>query len=395
MLPLAGVRILEAAQVFAGPHGGSLLSLLGAEVLKIEPPSGDQVRGYAVGFRAQNAGKRSLVLDLKSTEGQVRFRELIKDADILLENFRPGNMDKLGLSHPALRQINPALVQVSISGFGSKGPWAQQPGFDGMMQALVGMLDSYAPEGSNPANSNPESSDPESPNPAEFKLPQYMPVAADTATGLVAAIGALAGLANARKTGVGCHIETSLFESALDLMLVAVSEERNNGPLTAANADQPRAPIGTKPAFSLVFPLTGADGGRMVMMLATSQALWQKLTEIPDFAALSNDARFATYGERVANYPALTQELQQRFATKPRQVWLDSLAGFPISPYNSPAEVAFHEQIEALDLFHFEPEHREWLWRGPWTVNGIRPARRDQTPQLGSATGWLADSDPS
>ena len=371
MLPLEGVRVLEAAQQFAGPHAGCLLSLLGAEVLKVEPPEGDQIRGYGIGFRSQNAGKRSMVLDLKEEAAQAAFRELLTEADILLENFRPGKLEEMGLGHKALRRLNPTLVQVSISGFGSKGPWAGEPGFDGMVQALVGMMDAYTPEGST----------------SEFSLPQYMPVAADIATGLIAVIGTLAGLAAVRKTGVGCHIETSLFESAINLMLVAIGEERKTGPFVEGEQRPP--PMGGKPAVTQSFALAGSDGGRMVMMLAVSQRVWKNLVATPGFEALDADERFVTYPDRVANYYLLAGELQQRFATKTRQEWLDEISGVPLSPYNSPAEVAFHEQIEALELFHFEPEHGEWLWRGPWFVDGIRPQRNDKTPELGSADGWL------
>ncbi len=149
-LPLSGVRVLDVSQVMAGPYCCMLLADLGADVIKIEPPgTGDQTRGAmgfkmkgsdSMGFLNMNRNKRSLTLNLKSEAGKKVFFELVKTADILVENYRPGVMKKLGIDYPNLKDINPGLVYASISGFGQTGPWADRPGFDLMAQAMSGVM---------------------------------------------------------------------------------------------------------------------------------------------------------------------------------------------------------------------------------------------------------------
>ena len=149
-LPLSGVRVLDVSQVMAGPYCCMLLADLGADVIKIEPPgTGDQTRGAmsfkmkgsdSMGFLNMNRNKRSLTLNLKTDAGKKVFFELVKTADILVENYRPGVMKKLGIDYPSLQGINPGLVYASISGFGQTGPWADRPGFDLMAQAMSGVM---------------------------------------------------------------------------------------------------------------------------------------------------------------------------------------------------------------------------------------------------------------
>ncbi|MGA8784771.1 MAG: CoA transferase, partial [Polaromonas sp.] len=203
-LPLAGVRVLDISQVMAGPYACMLLADLGADVIKIEPPgSGDQTRGAmgfkmkgpdSMGFLNMNRNKRSVALNLKSDAGRELLLRMAKDADILIENYRPGAMKRLGLGYDVLKEINPRLVYTSISGFGQTGPWADRPGFDLMAQAMSGVMSVTGyPDGP----------------PVKAGVP-----VADIGCALFAVYGTLAAYIGAKATGQGQYIDASLFDSA-------------------------------------------------------------------------------------------------------------------------------------------------------------------------------------
>lgn len=204
-LPLAGVRVLDISQVMAGPFACMLLADMGADVIKIEPPgTGDQTRGSmgfkmkgpdSLGFLNMNRNKRSVALNLKSKAGRELLLRLAKDADILVENYRPGAMKRLGLGYEDIRAVNPRLVYTSISGFGQTGPWADRPGFDLMAQAMSGVMSVTGYPGGPPVKAG-------------------VPVA-DIGCALFAIYGTLSAFIGARQTGQGQYIDAALFDAAM------------------------------------------------------------------------------------------------------------------------------------------------------------------------------------
>jgi crotonobetainyl-CoA:carnitine CoA-transferase CaiB-like acyl-CoA transferase len=314
-LPLAGVRVLDVSQVMAGPYACMLLADLGADVVKVEPPDGgDQTRGAmgfklkgsdSMGFLNMNRNKRSITLNLKTDAGrQVLFR-MVKDADILIENYRPGVMKRLGIDYEALSAINPALVYASISGFGQSGPWADRPGFDLMAQAMSGVMSVTGYPGGPPVKAG-------------------VPVA-DIGCALFAIYGVLSAYIGAKASGQGQYIDASLFDSALAFSVWDISQYWGTG--------EPPEPLGTANRMSAPYQAVKAADGYFVMG-ATSQKLWNQLCRTLQRDDLSEDPRFASVSLRLANRSELIALLEQSFAARSSAEWIDALlaVGIPAGP---------------------------------------------------------------
>jgi formyl-CoA transferase len=314
-LPLAGVKVLDISQVMAGPYTCMLLADMGADVIKIEPPgTGDQTRGAmgfkmkgpdSMGFLNMNRNKRSITLNLKSEAGKKILFELVKDADILVENYRPGVMKKLGVSYEVLSKINPALVYASISGFGQSGPWADRPGFDLMAQAMSGVMAMTGHGDGRPVKAG-------------------VPVA-DIGCALFATYGVLSAYIGAKNTGLGQYIDASLFDSAIAFSIWDTSEYWGTG--------KPPVALGTANRMSAPYQAVKAKSDYFVMG-ATNNKLWQKLCQILNRDDLFNDARCKTIADRLANREYIIAELEKSFATKESEVWIDELLaqGIPAGP---------------------------------------------------------------
>ena len=314
-LPLTGVRVLDVSQVMAGPYACMLLADLGADVVKIEPPEGgDQTRGAmgfkmkgpdSMGFLNMNRNKRSVTLDLKSKAGQEVLYRMAKEADILVENYRPGVMKRLAVDYETLAALNPALVYVSISGFGQSGPWAQRPGFDLMAQAMSGIMSVTGYSDGPPVKAG-------------------VPVA-DIGCALFATYAALAAYIGAKATGRGQYIDASLFDSALAFSVWDTSEYWGTG--------REPEPLGTANRMSAPYQAVKAADGYFVMG-ATNQKLWLALCELLDRPDLSADARFATVALRLGNRKELIEALECTFATDTCENWIERLlaAGLPAGP---------------------------------------------------------------
>ncbi len=314
-LPLAGVKVLDISQVMAGPYTCMLLADMGADVIKIEPPgTGDQTRGAmgfkmkgpdSMGFLNMNRNKRSITLNLKSEAGKKILFELVKDADILVENYRPGVMKKLGVSYEVLSKINPALVYASISGFGQSGPWADRPGFDLMAQAMSGVMAMTGHGDGRPVKAG-------------------VPVA-DIGCALFATYGVLSAYIGAKNTGLGQYIDASLFDSAIAFSIWDTSEYWGTG--------KPPVALGTANRMSAPYQAVKAKSDYFVMG-ATNNKLWQKLCQILNRDDLLNDARCKTIADRLANREYIIAELEKSFATKESEVWIDELLaqGIPAGP---------------------------------------------------------------
>jgi crotonobetainyl-CoA:carnitine CoA-transferase CaiB-like acyl-CoA transferase len=338
-LPLAGVRVLDVSQVMAGPYCCMLLADLGADVIKIEPPgTGDQTRGAmgfkmkgsdSMGFLNMNRNKRSVALNLKSKAGKQVFFELVKTADILVENYRPGVMKKLGIDYAVLKEINPGLVYASISGFGQTGPWAERPGFDLMAQAMSGVMSVTGyPDGP----------------PVKAGVP-----VADIGCALFAVYAILAAHIGKKNTGEGQFIDASLFDAALAFSIWDTSQYWGTGvePYKLGTANHMSAPYQAMKA---------ADG--YFVMGATNQKLWALLCEKINRPELMNDARFMTNPLRLANREVLVNELEKTFVTKTGAEWVDLLLaeGIPAGPINTYPE-AFESEHGKHRQMRMEIDH--------------------------------------
>ena len=307
--PLEGVRVLDFTRVLAGPYCTALMADLGAEVIKVESDLGDDYRhigpfaqGESLLFQALNRGKRSIVLDLKSPEALAIVKALLRETDVLVENFRPGVMAKLGLGVDALRAEFPALVYVSVSGFGQTGPNAVKPAYDIIIQAMSGLMDvTGAAEGT----------------------PTMVGEAfADVAGGLFAAWGTMVALFDRSRTGVGRHVDVALFDSLMSMMptLACRTLMGNIAPTRTGNRHPLSAPFGTYPA---------QDGHFAVAVL--NDRLFTKFCEVIGQPELANDPRFATDTLRRTHEPALADCIDVWAKTRPAAEIVDRLdaAGIP------------------------------------------------------------------
>ena len=342
-LPLAGVRVLDVSQVMAGPFCCMLLGDMGADVIKIEPPGvGDSTR-HSMGFRlkgadspgflALNRNKRSIALDLKVPADREVLYALVKTADVLVENARPGVAERLGMGYETLAAINPRLVFASISGFGHTGPWAQRPGFDLIAQAMSGVLSATGLPGSEPVKNG-------------------IPVA-DLGAGLFTAYGILSALLGREQSNRGQFIDASLLEAALGLSVWETTELWGTG--------KSPQPIGSANRMSAPYQAVQGSDGYFVIG-AANQKLWLTFLEVVGRPELNSDPRFATNAVRVTNRVELIELLKPTFAQRTVHSWVEALlaAGVPAGPiYN-------YEQ--ALDSDHVAA--REMILNVPHPVEG-------------------------
>jgi crotonobetainyl-CoA:carnitine CoA-transferase CaiB-like acyl-CoA transferase len=318
--PLAGIRVIDCSTVLAGPYCTMLLGDLGADVIKIEPPEGDATRGWGppwVGSKAEgtrtaayylavNRNKRSLRLDLSRDEGREVLRALLRDGDVVVENFRVGGFAKLGFSDEALHDLNPGLIHLAISGFGTRGPDADKPGYDFVIQAVGGLMSiTGEPEG----------------------RPMKVGVAiSDVVSGLFGAVAILAGLlARGREAGAGQRVDVSLLQSTL---AVLVNQAQN----ALVTGRQPSRRGNAHPSIVPYETFRTADGE--IALGVGSERQWARLGPAIGLPELASDGRFGTNGDRVEHRDALIPLLAGQFATRPSGEWLEVLdaAAIPAGP---------------------------------------------------------------
>ncbi|KKW91434.1 CaiB/BaiF CoA transferase family protein [Sphingobium chungbukense] len=358
-LPLAGIRVLDISQVMAGPFCCMLLGDMGADVIKIEPPqTGDSTR-HSMGFRlkgedspgflALNRNKRSIALNLKDEADRDVLYALVKSADVLVENARPGVAARLGIDYDRLAKINPRLVYASISGFGQTGPWAQRPGFDLIAQAMSGILSSNGFPGMEPAKNSI--------------------AVADLGAGLFSAYAILSAIIGREKSGQGQYIDASLLEAALGLSIWETTELWGTG--------KPPAPIGSANRMSAPYQAMQASDGWFVIG-AANQGLWLTFLNVIGRPELQDDPRYSTNAARVVNRVALIEDLVPTFLTRTRQQWIDALlsAGVPAAPILDYGEAVTSEQAVARDMVMQVPHPVE----GEFKALGF-PVKMRGTPQ--------------
>jgi crotonobetainyl-CoA:carnitine CoA-transferase CaiB-like acyl-CoA transferase len=358
-LPLTGIRVLDISQVMAGPFCCMLLGDMGADVIKIEPPrTGDSTR-HSMGFRlkgedspgflALNRNKRSITLDLKVEADRAVLYALVKTADVLVENARPGVAERLGMDYETLRAINPRLVYASISGFGQTGPWAQRPGFDLIAQAMSGILSSNGFPGMEPAKNSI--------------------AVADLGAGLFTAYGILSAIIGRHKSGEGQYVDASLLEAALGLSVWETTELWGTG--------QSPAPIGSANRMSAPYQAVMASDGWFVIG-AANQRLWLTFLKVLGREGLQDDPRYSTNAARVANRLDLIEALAPTFLSRTKQEWIDALlgAGVPAAPILDYGEAVASEQAIARDMVMQVPHPVE----GEFRALGF-PVKMRGTPQ--------------
>lgn len=375
---LAGIRVLDLTTVLAGPFAGYQLSLLGADVIKVERPDGGDISRelgsspelgniqMGASFVAQNAGKRSVTIDLKTDGGKEVLARLIAGADVLLENFRPGVLERLGFSWGRMREINPSLVYCALSGFGATGPISAWPAYDQIVQGLSGMCEVTG-------------------YPDEDPVRVGFPVC-DTMGGLAAALAVCAGVIGRERTGEGCMLDVSMLETALTGLGWVVSDYLVGGRLPGryGNENATSAPSG---AFH-----TG-DGD--LVIAANTEAQFQIICRTLGRGDLLEDPRFATRADRSRHRSELRAELEQTLTTAPAAHWESALAaaGVPAGRVLSVADALSHAQVQARELVQ-EVEVRG-AEAGPRSspilghgihVNGAVPRPSAAPPLLGEHT---------
>jgi crotonobetainyl-CoA:carnitine CoA-transferase CaiB-like acyl-CoA transferase len=329
-LPLKGVRVLEFCHIAAGPFAAMTLADLGAEVIKIESPGGDGMRqwppineGFSENFASLNRNKFSISANLKDPGERDKVLEMIEHADILLENNRPGVMNRLGLGPDAGLARNPALVYCSISAFGQSGPRATQGGFDVTIQAVSGIMSVTGESGGAPVKAG-------------------VPMS-DMASGLYATTACLAALMKARATGVGSVVDISMLASSLGVAALQTSEWFGSGKL-------PKALGSAHPRNA---PYQGFDSAdRPFVMAAGNDNLWQKVCAVVDLPALLQDPMFITNSDRATNQAVLKAQLENVFITQPAAHWVAAFsdAGVPAVLINNYQEALEDEQTRAMNL---------------------------------------------
>jgi crotonobetainyl-CoA:carnitine CoA-transferase CaiB-like acyl-CoA transferase len=324
---LSGVRVVEQGTFITGPCTGMLLADLGADVIKLESPAGDPYRSYQGGqfsphFQAYNRNKRSVVVDLGQQADRALFDRLIGDADVYIQNFRPGAAERMGAGAERLMQLNPRLVVASISGFGSSGPYADRPSYDSVAQALSGFLSVVV--------------DPE--------RPRFMgPALADAITGMYAAYGILGALVARGRDGRGRHVEVSMLEAMAHFAVE---------PFAAFFALGQAPRFSDRPRLAQAHILRTADGGLIALHLSSLEKFWQALTRALGSCELESDPRFASRQLRIDNYEALGAALDSLFSKRPLADWLETLGQYdvPFAPIQGMADVVEDPQVRALGL---------------------------------------------
>lgn len=327
--PLAGVRVADFCRVLAGPFCTRILSDLGAEVIKIEPPDGDLSRrlgarraGISGYYMQQNCGKLNVSIDLRSARGRELAAAIAARSDVLVENYRPGVMDDLGLGQAALREANPSLVYCSISGFGSSGPYVDRPSYDSVAQALSGFLSVVV----------------------DRDRPRFLgPALADAITGIYAAYGVLGALFERSRSGRGRVVEVSMLEAMAHFAVEPFAAYFALGEVPKSS-DRPR--------LAQAHILRTADGGLMAIHLSSLEKFWTALLAALEAPEIASDPRFATRQARIDNYEALGAELDRVFQARPLQEWVKRLESkdVPFAPINSVDAVVEDPQVRHLGL---------------------------------------------
>jgi crotonobetainyl-CoA:carnitine CoA-transferase CaiB-like acyl-CoA transferase len=368
--PLADIHVCDLTQNLAGPYCSQILADLGATVIKIEPPGGDMARAWGPPFwgtrsalyLSVNRGKRSVVLDLKSEEGLEVVRRIARRSDVFMQASRPGVAKRLGVDYAAIKALRPDVVYASVSAYGSKGPMADQPGYDPLMQAYTGLMSTTGHEGGPPT--------------------RVGGAVVDYGTGMWAAIAVLAALRRRDVTGEGAELELALLDTTLGWVSYHVTGYLATGHVPG--------PMGSGvPAIAPYQAFATSDGH--VMIAAGNDTLFVRLCEALDVPALARDPRFLTNPLRSANHAMLIPLVQARTRTFTTAELLDLTRRFsvPCSAIRSIAEVVADPQVAAAELLADAPDPEIPGYRDlaiPLRLDGARPHAAETPPHAGEHT---------
>ncbi|HVR51736.1 MAG TPA: CoA transferase [Pseudorhodoferax sp.] len=372
--PLQGIRVVELGQNIAGPFASEILSALGADVVKVERPgTGDDARGWgppfwrgtATTFQAMNHGKKSIALDLKDPTQLQWLRGFVAEADVFVQNMRPGALAELQLGPELLCAANPRLVYCSLSAFGHKGPKQFAPGYEPMVQAYAGLFSINGPADAPPSRVGMQ--------------------VLDLGSGIWAALGCIAALFQRSSTGRGCVVDTSLFETALGWLQVMLAGY-------AATGQQPARHRSGNPNVVVFQALPTADGE--VVVAAANDRLFAKLARLVGQPQWATDPRYASNALRVQHKAALVPALEALFRARSTADWITALedAGIPCGPIQDFAQVLAQPQTEAIGILQNIPEVDLRVVGLPLSFDGERPPVRGRAPELGEHTADICQA---
>jgi crotonobetainyl-CoA:carnitine CoA-transferase CaiB-like acyl-CoA transferase len=367
---LEGIRVLELGNFISGPYGAMLLADIGAEVIKVEnPKGGDPFRGWDLGgdqpnFWAYNRGKKSLTLNLQTPEGKEIFLALANKTDVVLDNYRPGVMKKLGIDYDAVSKTNPRVIYCSITGTGPTGPYVNRPAYDTVGQGLGGMLSLLM--------------DAKSPRPIG---PNY----ADSLSGLFACVGVLGALVARAQTGKGQQVNATMAGAILGFLIAPATDTLATGRIPGPY---------TRPMQSQTYAFTASDGLPFAIHLSSPQKFWEGLCKAAGHPELIDDARFKTRPDRRKNYDELNKTFAEFFKQKPRSYWLEQLEAndVPHTPVYNLKEVFEDAQIKHMGMeIHIERKNRPTIRtvRFPLEYSETKIAHPAPPPELGEHNAEL------
>ncbi len=364
MLPLTGITVVELGQNLAGPFAAEVLADMGADVVKVERPEGDDARhwgppfwkGVSPGFLCVNRNKRSITVDLKDADAAAWLVEFIGGADVFIQNLRPGALDALGLGAETLTRRYPRLVYGNVWAFGRTGPLARKPAYEPIVQAFSSLMMM---------------------NGAEDDPPTRIGTSVlDFGTGMWTAIGVLAGLVHRAHTGRGCIVDASLLETGLAWLKGHVASYHVSG----------KIPERHRTGSNRLIPFQGFDTATgPIIIAAGNDRLFAKLAGVLGHPEWPAEPRYANNAGRYANKVELLAEIQKILLTRTKGEWIDRLeaAGVPCAPINSLEEVLAQEQTETLDILQPVPGEDLRLVALPLSFDGERPRTRLAPPSIG------------
>lgn len=337
MKPLEGLVVLDMTRVLAGPFAAMMLADMGADVIKVErPEGGDDTRAYppfqngeSAYFMSLNRGKKSITINLKHPQGKKLLKDLAQKSDVLIENFKPGTMDKLGVGYDELKKVNPRLVYAASSGFGQTGPYSARPAYDLIIQGMGGMMSVTGPDENTPTKVGSS--------------------VADIFAGLFTVIGVLVALSARERTGRGQLVDVAMLDCMVAVLENAVSRYLVNGVIPH--------PIGNRhPSISPFTTLATSDGA--VNIAVGNNDIWARMCAVLDMEAFKDDPRFADNPARVENFNELKKILEERTKKNTSAHWLEVFdrVNVPNGPINTIAQVVTDPQVVArrmiVDVVH-------------------------------------------
>ncbi|MEK5270141.1 MAG: formyl-CoA transferase [Bacillaceae bacterium] len=378
MLPLAGIKIIDLTRILSGPFCTMTLADLGAEVIKIESPQGDDTRQWgppfikneSAYFLSVNRNKKSVVLNLKDPKGKEILLKMVEEADVVVENFRPGTLKKLGIDYDILKQHNRRVILASISGFGQTGPYSKKPGYDVLAQGMGGLMSVTGEPGGTPVK-------------AGYSL-------ADIGAGMWATIGILSALWERERSGQGQWIDVSLLDTMVSWQTYLA------GNYFATNNDP--KPLGGAHPNIVPYQVFEASDGHFILAVG-NDSLWNSLVDVLDVEAL-RDQKFKTNPDRVQNRDELISILEEIFKRKARDEWVDILesAKIPCGPVNKLSDILNDAHIKEREMV-VEMEHPSLgilkmlgvpvkLSRTPGRIKTVPPAQGEHSETVLKQMGY-------